>query len=316
MLGTLHDKWERSESVPVRKGVKYITVRGKDLEVKIEANNHLRLSLVETVDNRATQHCEAIANMMNLLDNRRKDLALIKRELAEIMRKMANDDLTESDEEDLFQELRDKKAIKKKHESEIPKLEAQKTVRVNYREVRTGFTAVLAPGLTLHPEFLVEPVCWCPLNLPPSHPVEETTSRSEVMPVISIEHFTGSGLGLKTCIPNEEVRFTVTTKDTAGELCDINIDDIAVESKEAEIKSSIVRKTKGVYDVSYSSATDVKDCEQIFLGVTYLSRHIQGSPFTVKANQLLLELSSSDTLNDDWLDAAVQTMSSIPRARL
>merc|ERR1719419_2008428 len=59
-----------------------------------------------------------------------------------------------------------------------------------------------------------------------------------------------------------------------------------------------------------------KTVSRFFLGVTYLSRHIQGSPFTVKANQLLLELSSSDTLNDDWLDAAVQTMSSIPRVRL
>lgn len=135
------------------------------------------------------------------------------------------------------------------------------------------------------------------------------------MPVISIDHFTASGSGLEKCNTNEEVIFTVTTNDIAGEPCDINVDDFAVESKEAEIKSSIVRKVKGVYDVSYSSAPDVKDCE-FFLAVTYLARHIKGSPFTVKARALLLEVSSSDTLKDDWLDAAVETMSSIPRARL
>jgi len=296
----------------LKKDKKIITVRGKRLEVKIEENNHLRLSLVETVDNRASQHCEAIADIMNLLDNRRKVLAMIKPELTELMQKLENEDLDESDEEDLFQELRDKKAIKKMHESEILKLEAQKTIRVNYRVVKTGLTAVLAPGLTVHPEFLAEPICWCPQNIPASHPVEETTPMSEVMPLISIEHFTASGFGLEKCIPNEEAQFSVTTKDITGEPCDVNVDDFAVESKETEIMSSVVRKVKGVYEVSYS----MEECKQIFLAVTYLGRHIKGSPFTVEARQLLLELSSSDNLNDDWLDTAVETMSSIPRARL
>jgi len=317
MLGTLHDKWDKSESVAVREGEKFITVREKRLEVKIEENNHLRLSLVETVDDKATQHHEATANVMNLLDHRRKDLAMVKQDLTEIMRKLANEDLKESEEEDLIQELRDKKAIKKKHESEIPKLEALKTVHVNYRVVKTGLTAVLVPGLTLHPEFLAEPVCWCPLNMPASHPVEETTSMSEVMPLISIENVTSSGVGLELCNLNEGAKFAVTTKDVAGRLCDVNVHDFVVESKEAEIKSSVVRKARGMYEVSYSSgAVGAADCEQIFLTVTYLGRQIKGSPFTVNTRLLLLELSSSDNLNDDWLDAAVEKMSRIPRARL
>jgi len=283
MLGTLHDKWDKSESVAVREGEKFITVREKRLEVKIEENNHLRLSLVETVDDKATQHHEATANVMNLLDHRRKDLAMVKQDLTEIMRKLANEDLKESEEEDLIQELRDKKAIKKKHESEIPKLEALKTVHVNYRVVKTGLTAVLVPGLTLHPEFLAEPVCWCPLNMPASHPVEETTSMSEVMPLISIENVTSSGVGLELCNLNEGAKFAVTTKDVAGRLCDVNVHDFVVESKEAEIKSSVVRKARGMYEVSYSSgAVGAADCEQIFLTVTYLGRHIKGSPYTVK----------------------------------
>jgi len=314
MLGTLHDKWDRSKSVAVRDGQKMITVRGKRLEVKIEENNHLRLSLVEIVDNRATQHSEATANVLNLLDNRRKDLAMIKRELKQITQKLVNEDLTESDEEDLFQEIRDKKAIKKNHESEIPKLVAQETVRVNYRVIKTGLSAVLPPGLTLHPEFLAEPVCWCPQNFPESHPVEETTPMSEDMPLIT-QHFKGSGFGLEF-IPDEEAQFSVTAKDIAGEPCDVYVDNFAVESKEAEITSTVVRKVKGVYEVSYSLAPDVEEYEQIFLGVTYLGRHIEGSPFTVKDRELLLEVSSSANLNDDWLDKAVGAMSSIPRAKL
>jgi len=316
MLGTLYDEWDKAESVHIREGEKFIIVRGKRLEVKIEKDNHLRLSLIETGNNRGKQHREALANVTNLLDNRRKDLAMIKQELTEIMHKLANEDLNEIDEEDLFQELRDKKAIKKNHEIEIPKLEALKTVRVNYRVFKTGLTAVLAPGLTLQPGFLSEPVCWRPENMPASHPVEKITSLSEVMPINCGLHLSATGFGLENCALNVAAKFVITTKDIEGQLCDVNRYKFVVESKEAEIKYSVLRKEKGRYEVSYSSVAYFIQCEQIFLAVTYLGRHVPRSPFAVKIRRLLLELSSSDNPKDDWLDSAVKTMSNIPRARL
>jgi len=72
---------------------------------------------------------------------------------------------------------------------------------------------------------------------------------------------------------------------------------------------------KGTYEVSYLA--DIEEEKQICLAVTYLGSHIKGSPFSVDADHpLLLEFSSSGHYTKDWLDAAVQKMSNIPRARL
>lgn len=316
MLGTIHDKWDKNESVHVKEGEKFVTFRGKRLEVKIEENNKLRLTLVKTVNNLGEQHYEAVANLMNLMDNRRKDLAMIKRDLKEIFRKLADEDLNETEEEGLCLELRDKKAIKKNHEKEITKLEANTTVRVNYSIVKSGLTAVLPPGLILQVEFLPEPVCWCPHNIPSSQPVEETIPMNEELPLILAEHFSATGFGLEECFLHEEAKFVVATKNVQGQLCEVNGDYIVVESKEAEIKYSVLRKQMGMYEVSYIAATDIKECEQLSLAVTHFGRHIQESPFSLKTHRLLLEFSSSDSNDGDWLQAAIKTMSTISRAKL
>merc|ERR1719419_1286173 len=227
---------------------------------------------------------------------------MIKQDLKQITSKLATDDLEQSDEEDLFQELRDKRAIKKNHESELAKLESQTDVRVNYSVIKTGVTAVLPPGLTLQPQFLSEPVCWCPHNMPAAHPVEETTSMSEVMAIISSDQCTATGAGLEEFTKCRENKFVVTTRDMKGHLCEVSVDNFAIESKEVEIEASVVRKEIGKFEVSYA-ANDFQDCKEINLAVTHLRRHIKGSPFSVRiGKQLLLEFSSSDNHTQDWLD--------------
>jgi len=70
-------------------------------------------------------HYEAVANIWKLLENRRKDLAMIKQHLNEISVKLVNEDLEEMEEEKMIREIRDKKAAKKNHKKEVklrPKL--------------------------------------------------------------------------------------------------------------------------------------------------------------------------------------------------
>jgi len=318
MLGTLHDKWDKSESVPIRKGDTYIIVRGKRLEVKLEEKNQLRLSLVEMVDNRDEQHCEAVSGLMHLLEQRRKDLAINTQELKVITNKLDNEELDEEVEEELEKQARDKRGIKKKHAKEIKKLEAQTTISVHYRIVKTGLTAVLPPGLTLQPEFLSEPVVWCPWNMPASDLVEETTTMVEELPlsVTSAQHTTASGLGLEISSAESESKFVITAKDNEGGLRDSGGDNFVVESYETEIKSSVVDTKNGVYEVSYIIAEDFKESKQFSLAVTLGGRHISGSPFCVETKKLLLEFTTGGDYTKHWLDEAKARMSTISRAKL
>jgi len=313
MLGTIHDKWDKRKSVHVNKGDKFVIIRGIRVEVKLEDNNELRLSVVEKVDNRDARYREAVANITNLLENHRKDLAMIKEELKDMTSKLATEDLEEEVEDDLYKEVRAKRVIKKNHEKEISKLLAKTNIKVNYRIGRTGLTALLPPGLTLQPKFLPEPVCWCPQDMPASSLVEETTSTMvEEMPLGT---FTATGSGLNFCIPNEEAKFAITCKGIDGKLVDERVDDFVVESKEVEIKPSVLKKKDGIWEVSYF-AGDVKKDSRFSLAVTQRNRHIQGSPFSVSVPPRLLEFSSTVNHTKDWLDDAVKKMSSISSARL
>jgi len=317
MLGTIYDHWDKSMSVPIMTGDKFVFVRGKRLEVKLELNNHLRLSLVETQDNRGEQHHQAVSNVMNKLKNHRKELATIKHELKEIFSKLANDDLEEDEWKKLFEQVRAKRAIRKKHEEEINKLVDQTAVSVSYRVVKTGVTAVLPPGLTLHPKFLPEPVCWCPYDMPASHLVEKTTPMVEKMPLISASDFTASGPGLEHCVLKQEARFVVTAKAIEKQLLDVNCDNFLVESKEAEIESTISRKDNGNNEVTYVAASEVQHCKQFSLAVTLFGQHIKGSPFSVLTFPVkLMEFSTSGSHSQDWQDPAVKIMSSVSNARL
>jgi len=312
MLGTI---WDGSESVVIKKDEKYVTIRGECVEVAMEAQNKIRLSVVQKVDNRNEQYREAMSGFRSLLESRRKDLAVNKQELREITIKLNDIGLEENAVEELEIQARDKRAIARVHAEEIMKMEAQTTVNVNYSVVKTGKTAVFPPGLTLKATFLSGPICWCPYNMPVTKLLEETTIMVEELPMTTAEHITAHGDGLECCVPTDESTFIITVKNDEGKPRDISGDTFVVESKEAEIKPSIVDKKNGSYEVSYS-AGGVKEVDQFSLAVTLFGCHISGSPFLVSVPRLLLKVSSTDYLAEDWLDTAVAKMSNNQRARL
>jgi len=313
MLGMIHNLFDKSISVVLKKGDKHIWLQGRRLEVKLEADNHLRISQIKKQDNRNEQYSKAVSNVMSKLENHRKELALISKELKEIFGQLSGD-LEEDDQEKLFQQVRAKKAVKKNLEKEIKKIVDQTAVTVNYHVVESGFTAVLPPGLISQPKFLNEPICWCPQNIPASELVEKTTSIVEDMPLMSASDFTASGEGLEFCVPKREAKFVVTPKE---KLIDVACDDFLVESKEVEIESTIARKEKCVYEVTYVAPSDVQHLKEYSLAVTYLGRHIRGSPFTVKICPFtLLEFSTSGSHTQNWQDSAIKKMSNVSRAIL
>jgi len=320
MLGILHVKWERSGSVYVKKGDTHVNIRGKRLEVKLEENNQLRLSLVDMVDNREEKYSEAVAGLMHLLEQRRQDLAISVQELKAITYKLDNFDLEEAVEENLMRQARHKRDMKKKYTKEIKELEAQTTITFHYRKVKTGRTAVLPPGLTLQPGFLSEPVCWCPWNMPACDVVEETSTIVEERPLTltSAQHTIAFGLGLERYDINLETKFVIDAKDAQGLHCNSGGDNFVIESKEAEIKSSIVDRKNGMYEVSYF-VEDITASEGFSLSVTLGGDHICRSPFRVQLQtekKLLLEFSTGGNPTNDWLNEAKTTMSSISCAKL
>jgi len=80
MLGEI---WDGSESVIVNEGDKHVILRGKRVEVKIEDENKLRLSLVEILDDRGTWYNEVVLGFWNLLESRCRVIAIDKRQLKE-----------------------------------------------------------------------------------------------------------------------------------------------------------------------------------------------------------------------------------------
>jgi len=304
MLGTII--CHQSESVGVKEGDNFVDIGGKRVEVKLEKGNQLRMSLLKTVNDREKQRTEAIAEFNNVLWQRHKDLALVKKELNDIIDKLNDVTLDADAEEELEKQARAKRAQKREYAQEISNLEAKTTVSVNYRIIKTGLTALLFPGMTLHPKFLPEPVCWSPYNVPESDIVEETTAKTEDIQLYSTS---ATGSGLKYTIPNEESRFVITAEDFKGD------DTLAIESKEAEITSSVEDKKNGSYEVIYS-ASNITSGERFSLDVTLHGNPIHGSPFSVRTPSLLLEFSTAGNQSKDWLDPAIQVMTAIPRARL
>jgi len=319
MLGTIHDKWSKSESVNVRKGDKFVIVRGKRLELKIIEENKLQLSQLETIDNKNEKYDESLSNYYKQLNARRKDLAVVKQELQEITSRLTNEDLEEDVEQDLEKKFREKRALNKSYAREIKKLQSQVSVSVQYSVNKTGLTAVLPPGLTVHPKFLDEPVCWCPYNYPVCTIVSETTTEVEEMPITKTcpQNTIATGLGLRYCIPEIENKFVIKAKDQDGNLCESGGDKFDIECKDAELKASVFDKQTGVYDVSYFFPGDTED-KQCSIAITHYGRHILGSPFSVPVEnkRLLVDFSSEVVYTKDWLDAAVEAMATVPKAKL
>merc|ERR1719334_2940706 len=105
---------------------------------------------------------------------------------------------------------------------------------------------------------------------------------------MELKTYTASGSGLKFIIPNEKSKFVITAKDSKGQPCCIGGDKFAVESKEAEIRSSVLDKKNGTYEVQYS-ATYVSAGEHFSLDITHHAQPIHGSPFSIHTPQLLLK---------------------------
>jgi len=131
----------------------------------------------------------------------------------------------------------------------------------------------------------------------------------------SPKHTTAMGDGLKYCPPNENATFIITAKDEDGNPRESGGDVFVVESKEAEIKASVVDQKNGSYQVSYSSG-GVKEGDQFYLAINLHGFPISGSPFHVSARHLLLKVASTDNLAADWLDPAVAKMSDLQGAKL
>jgi len=136
---------------------------------------------------------------------------------------------------------------------------------------------------------------------------------------ISASDFTASGPGVEHCLLKQDARFLVSTKAIEKQqLVNLNSENFLVESKEAEIQSTISRKENGIYEVKYVASYDVQHCKQMSLGVTHFGQHIQGSPFSVNTTipVKLLEFSTSGSHSQDWQQPAVKIMSSVSRAKL
>lgn len=94
----------------------------------------------------------------------------------------------------------------------------------------------------------------------------------------SAEHTTASGSGLECYSPNEETQFVIVAKDSQGQPRGAGGDIFVVESKNFELKSSVMDQKNGTYQVSYVAGKSEK---KFALSVMLCGRPIRGSPFAI-----------------------------------
>ena len=174
-MGTLYWSGE-SQSVDINKDSKHVVVQGIDLEVKLERSG-LRLSKLEVVDDKFSQFHEHLSNFENELQHRRIELEAYTTVCSLLQVQMASAD--DDEQVGLFEEFREKNAIRKNHEKAIREFDEMKTLHVKYEVRKHGLTTVLPPGLNLQPKFLLKPVCWCPYDHPKSNVVDERELKLE-----------------------------------------------------------------------------------------------------------------------------------------
>ena len=75
----------------------------------------------------------------------------------------------------------------------------------------------------------------------------------------SAAHTTAIGDGLTHYSPNETAQFVITAKDSQGQPRDSGGDAFVVESKDVELKATVVDQKNGTYAVSYA----VGDSKQV-----------------------------------------------------
>jgi hypothetical protein len=265
-----------TECIEISDTISPIVVDGVRVEAKVEEKG-LRLSKLTIVSNKIEQHGEQVLNRAHVLNRRKEDLENTNRELKEIQSQMLCVD--QGERKALFEELDLKAEIKRNHEREIERMESQSTIGVSFQVVKSGVFKVLAPDVIKVVDFLPNAVSWCPTET--GIPFEEVENKYEEMPLslTSAEHTTASGSGLESCLANQESTFVIVAKDFQGRTRDSGGDTFVVESKDGDLKSAVVDKSNGTYEVSYHAGEHKAGA--FSLSVTLYGRPIRGSPFGV-----------------------------------
>jgi hypothetical protein len=272
------------EPIEISEAVFQIVIHGVHVEAKVEENG-LRLSRFEKVSsNRDEKIGERVLDLDNLIGHRREDLEHTKKELEELKDRLYEEE--DEDESDaLHVQFKIKRAIRKKHEQEIERLEAKTSVGVSYQVVTKGVFTVLPAGLNVRVDFLQKVVSWCPAESP-SNPFEEVEEKYEEVPQssTSAKHTTATGAGLESCTPNQEAKFVIVARDGQGQRRDVGGDTFVVTSRHVELKSSVVDKKNGTYEVTYAAlayaAPDTED-GKFAVTVSLWGRSVHDSPFGV-----------------------------------
>eukprot|EP00808_Paulinella_micropora_P010445 g5896.t1 len=237
----------------------------------------LALSRVTITENRDERHQMVLDALTNELEQRRRDLAAVDKDLQALMVRGQEGG---EDAEAVGLEIAKWLAVKGKHKKRIEELEAMETVSVKYEERRKGRSAVLRAGVFVKLSFFPKPVMWCAPAL--EDDLEEVVPKEEKLPlsITSAAHTTATGAGLEHANPNQEVKFVITAKDSKGRARNAGGDKFVVASTEMELKATVEDNNNGTYNVSYVAAAEAK--ERTFpLSVSLRGHHIRGSPFAV-----------------------------------
>ena len=264
-----------------------VEIYGVRLQAITEGDG-LRLSRLEVVSTREAQKREAMLTLFSEVRSRRRELAEVTTELADTLEQLGSaDDEDETDE--LYQRLKQQKAIKKRHEARLEELEAMSTVVVEYRVTKTGVTDVLPASAYVRVDFLERPVCWCPLGAAPpvrvSHRIDDTQDLVEEVPVCTsgaaAGQTTAAGRGL-VWVPSgaAEAEFVVTARDSEGARCSEGGDIFCIEACGQEVKQTVADNGNGTYGVTYC-VPGLGAAREFSLSVLLRGEHIAGSPFGV-----------------------------------
>ena len=117
--------------------------------------------------------------------------------------------------------------------------------------------------------------------------------RIRVSGFASAEHTTATGSGLERFRVNQENKFVIVAKDSDGQPRDTGGDVFVVESKEVELKATIVDQKNGTYQVSYLVGETMD--RKLALVVSLRGRAINGSPFDVRMMSVLGRMACGDS---------------------
>lgn len=286
-----------SQRVDVPEEESNIVIQGIQVAAKVEAEG-LRLSQTSTVSTLADRHTEAVAHAHNLLSHRREDLTHVTAQLQELLQEMdAEEDENAADA--LFVEYKQQKAVKKNHEREIARLEAQLTVSVAHQVTTKEIFRVIRAGVFEQVDFFPDAICWCPhLESKSFERVEERVTEMPMTQSCGAQS-AASGQGLLGFVLGKENTFKITAHDRTGQVMTSGGDTFQVDTKEVQLKVSVVDNKNGTYSVAYTMDKDF-DKTQVDIAVTLNGSHIAGSPFRVKKKKPVIPGGSYSTRSIGW----------------